>query len=254
MQLAYLKNLQLGDVKGKKFLLSRNINNSMFVARQIIPCATNSNNSIMISKDEKLDVAEFKIYNEQYLDGGVANNKEYKKGPILGFVDISEKTFGLPSDSTKMVIPYDTNNRNNDKSIDSPINKRSLRPVLTNLSVKPEARKSGVGSALVDACESVVQNSWSTTYDEIVLEVEEENVVAQKFYEKRGYVALYADPSTRRYDTNGIILRDVRTTKICYRKDLKSSNGWGAGGAVGKNGNGGGMFNLSFFSNLFSKQ
>ncbi len=82
----------------------------------------------------------------------------------------------------------------------------------------------------------------------MVLEVEEENEVAQSFYEKRGYVALYADPSSRRYDTSGVILRDVRTTKICYRKDLSlgSRNGSGSGGKSVV----GGLFDLPFFAKV----
>lgn len=239
MQLAYLKNLQKGDIKGKKFLLSRNINNSMFVARQIIPCSSSS----IIKPDEKVE-DDVQIYNSEYLTKG---STLLKKGQVLGFVDISEKTFGLASDA-KSIISYDNNNNNNNKNdVESPINKRTLRPVLTNLSVKEEARKSGVGSALVTACENIVQSSWSTKYNEIVLEVEQENVLAQKFYEKRGYVALYADPTSRRYETNGIILGEVRTTKICYRKELKKYNsGWGSDSS----GSGGSFFDFPFFAKV----
>lgn len=256
MQLAYLNNLQKGDVKGKKFLLSKNINNSMFVARQIIPCYGNNN---IIKKDEKVNVfndnnyddvnndddddvdgSKFKVYNKEYLP---KDTKLFKKGPILGFVDVSEKTFGLASDSKKSVQLGDNSEEKSDE--DSPINKRSLRPVLTNLSVKEEARRSGVGSALVDACENVVRSSWSKTYNEMVLEVEEENSLAQRFYEKRGYVALYADPSSRRYDTSGIILGETRTTKIAYRKEFKSS--WLDSSNKSTTG---GLFNFPFFANI----
>lgn len=253
MQLAYLKNLQLGDVKGKKFLLSRNINNSMFAARQIIPCAPGEK----VKKDERIDIQNINNNEKQTIYNADCLPKDdsemmYKYGPLLGFVDVSEKTFGLASDTTKKVIQYnnangeskDASKSENDES--SPMKRRMLRPVLTNLSVKEEARRSGVGSALVDACEKVVMTSWSTTYNEMVLEVEGENDLAQRFYEKRGYVAVYADPSARRFDTSGIILRDVRTTKIAYRKELKSGSGLFGGGT------GGGLFDLPFFAKVKS--
>ncbi len=257
MQLAYLKNLQLGDVKGKKFLLSRNINNSMFVARQIIPCTTDEK----VKVDERIDLSTFTknrneeekqtIYNTDLL---ADKSSLYKRGPLLGFVDVSEKTFGLATNANKEVIQYmdendsgsDESNANNN-SKNSPIRKRALRPVLTNLSVQKDARKSGVGSALVDACEKIVQSTWSTTYNEMVLEVEGENELAQKFYEKRGYVRQYADPSARRFDTSGIILKDVRTTKIAYRKELKSS--WVD---LANGGNGAGLFDIPFFAKMKS--
>eukprot|EP00551_Chaetoceros_affinis_P010553 CAMPEP_0203667956 /NCGR_PEP_ID=MMETSP0090-20130426/4681_1 /ASSEMBLY_ACC=CAM_ASM_001088 /TAXON_ID=426623 /ORGANISM="Chaetoceros affinis, Strain CCMP159" /LENGTH=465 /DNA_ID=CAMNT_0050532255 /DNA_START=117 /DNA_END=1514 /DNA_ORIENTATION=+ len=269
MQLAYLKNLQNGDIKGKKFLLSRNINNSMFVARQIVPSNNNNNGNSKSVSENVIDVRASssssssssssndngdKLFNLEYLPEGV---DMYEKGPILGFVDVSEKSFGIASGKGSSGSSSGSNSdvvsksSSSEEDSSSPINKRTLRPVLTNLSVKQEARRSGVGSALVDACEDIVMTSWSTTYDEMVLEVEEENELAQKFYEKRGYVALYADPSSRRYDTSGIILRDVRTTKICYRKDLKKNNNnsiWSDAAGAAKSG--GGLFDLPFFAKV----
>lgn len=239
MQLAYLKNLQLGDVKGKKFLLGRGLSNTMFAAYQIVSCGENEN----LKPGEKIDISNkggdddsiISKNNLEYLPEGTGT---FKKGPLLGFVDVTEKTFGLASDSST-IVQFDNNEQEPDEN--SPSKRKSLRPLLTNLSVKQEARRSGVGSALLDTCEDVVMTSWSTTYNEIVLEVEEENVLAQRFYEKRGYVKLYADPSSRRFDTGGIILRDVPTTKICYRKELKSN--W-----MDAANNNGGLLNLPFFA------
>jgi ribosomal protein S18 acetylase RimI-like enzyme len=244
MQLAYLKNLQNGDVKGKKFLLNRGINNSMFAARQIVPDYSGSK----LKKGEQLDITTknknknkdgellaYTTYNTEYLPN---DTDTFKRGPLLGFVDVSEKTFGLASDSKSQVDLV-----NDDDNSSSPINERTLRPVLTNLSVYKDGRKSGVGSALVDACEDVVMTEWSTTYDEMVLEVEEENGLAQQFYEKRGYVKLYSDPSARRFDTSGIILREVRTAKICYRKGLTLNKSSGSN-------SGGGLFDLPFFAKV----
>jgi len=241
MQLAYLKNLQNGDIKGKKFLLNRDTNNSMFVAREVIPCYNTDENirRRQESKNNIIDATNIEIFNEKSLN---SNDVVYnEKGPILGFVDVSEKTFGLPTDKLKDVEQY------GDDDSKSPLKLRTKRPVLTNLSVKEEARCSGVGSALVDACENAVMNTWSKSYDEMVLEVEGENILAQKFYEKRDYVALYADPTSRRFDTSGLILKDVRTTKICYKKDL-GGNKLKFSDIVG--GKSGGLFGIPFFAKI----
>jgi len=251
--LAYLKNLQYGDVRGKKYMLGSGVNNSMFVARRVVPClaadtTTYSNATVEIDtmsgytleglmERSSMGNIKGKIYNKDNLP---ASSRGYGLGDILGFVDVTEKIFGLPSDvgqtigndatllfrspseQTESSSMRNLRAVNGDKSFVPSKNVQSLRPVLTNLSVKPEARCSGVGTALVDACEYVVMESleWSRNYYEMVLEVEEENVLAQKFYEKKGYIALFADPSSRRYDTSGLLLSNVRTTKICYRKDL----------------------------------
>jgi GNAT superfamily N-acetyltransferase len=298
--LAYLKNLQYGDVRGKKFMLG-SVNNSMFVARQIIPspqtaAATtsssgsgsdfvyddviddidingivnnNKNNnknrqkggrSIKILEEEsKIGTIQGRVYNKSELDGGQAPFG-YTYGDILGFVDVTEKNFGLPheggdSNSSTNTSTNISSNVENDyanseefKGEEEMIRRKSrntLRPILTNLSVIPKARCSGVGSALVDACENAVMEplEWSRNYSELVLEVEEENRMAQGFYQKRGYQALFSDPTGRRYDTSGFILANVRTTKICYRKDLtkkraeryvrSGGDGNGDGGPIG---------------------
>jgi ribosomal protein S18 acetylase RimI-like enzyme len=254
LMLAYLKNLQYGDVRGKKFMLGSGVNNSMFVARRVVPChvhesttypkdTTRINTMPGYTLDDLMERSSVgktkgKIYNRDHLPD---SSWGYRVEDILGFVDVTEKIFGLPSDVDEIIGNNDLkpsfessslkrtefssvrNLRiNGDKSFITTKNVQSLRPVLTNLSVKPEARCSGVGTALVDACEDVVMESleWSRNYYEMVLEVEEENVLAQKFYEKKGYMALFSDPSSRRYDTSGLLLSNVRTTKICYRKDL----------------------------------
>ncbi len=271
--LAYLKNLQFGDVKGKKYMLGSGISNSMFVARRIVKCdqynlgtddvsgvngmngdaSTNGGFTIaQLLEDET--VRGGKIYNQDCLGSGPSLSDPYIRyttGDILGFVDVTEKNFGLAGDVNVNGANGESNgstngeNSQSDGDVDpsdmligygesttiasgktAPIRRksrqRSLRPILTNLSVSKEARCSGVGSALVDACEDIVmdENEWSRKYYEMVLEVEEENVAAQRFYEKRGYIALFADPTSRRYDTSGFLLKNERTTKICYRKDL----------------------------------
>lgn len=202
------------------------VNNSMFVARQIIPCKSAEGMTIEELNSSAISLSNSKryIFNTDMLD----SSERYTVGDILGFVDVTEKAFGLPSSKGKSedkIREDKTEEEEESQSEEAKIrlrNKAALRPVLTNLSVTPNARKSGVGSALVDVCEDVVIDSeeWTRNYNEMILEVEEENNLAQEFYEKRGYVAVFKDPSSRRFDTSGLILNNVRTTKICYRKDL----------------------------------
>lgn len=247
--LAYLKNLQYGDVRGKQFMLG-NVNNSMFVARQIVPSAQAQGLSLQeIAKLSIIGKNQGKVYNSNLLQG---SPEGYALGDILGFVDVTEKNFGLPDDG-KNDNHNDSDNESNesatsddsdDKGEEAFIRRKSrtsLRPILTNLSVTPKARCSGVGSALVNACENIVMEplEWSRNYSELVLEVEEENAAAQKFYEKREYKALFSDPTSRRYDASGLILNNVRTTKICYRKDLTKKRAERNSGGIGGNGNDG---------------
>ena len=256
--LAYLKNLQYGDVKGKKFMLGNGINNSMFVARRIVPVVEEDEEdglSMGGSAWEGLSMEEMMDEDVGGAFGGMIYNQDllpqsemgYVTQDILGFVDVTEKNFGLAGmEDEGNTLKKENDGKNDDVDMGESMpptkrnsaTKRSLRPVLTNLSVKPEARCSGVGSALVDACESIVMDKWSRKYFEMVLEVEEENEGAQGFYEKRGYVALFSDPTSRRYDTSGLLLNNVRTTKICYRKDLtlKRAQQGAKRGNGGKNG------------------
>lgn len=270
--LAYLKNLQYGDVKGKKFMLGSGTSNSMFVARRLVKYTGSNdggnviNGNILDQRKEKVgngnaingndvftiaelleDTSVFNIYNKNCLPEDALSdpNAKYTTENVLGFVDVTEKNFGLASEddvSSKLVGFEESTTIANGEN--APVRRKSARreqrPVLTNLSVAMEARCSGVGSALVDACENAVMEEWSRKFYEMVLEVEEENIAAQKFYEKRGYIALFADPTSRRYDTSGFVLKNERTTKICYRKDLtlKRANSAGQKKQDSENGNG----------------
>jgi len=277
--LAYLKNLQYGDVRGKKFMLGK-VNNSMFVARQIVPAAAAASATVTLAQAQAqgLSLQELakvstigknqgQVYNSNLLQ---ESPEGYALGDILGFVDVTEKNFGLPNEvtngngngndnesnrsSTASTSTSDTDtdgSDDSDKGEEAFIRRKSrtsLRPILTNLSVTPKARCSGVGSALVNACESVVMEplEWSRNYSDLVLEVEEENIGAQKFYERREYKALFSDPTSRRYDASGFILNNVRTTKICYRKDLTKKRA-GRNSGSGGNGTGGSGGALGLF-------
>jgi len=200
-QLGYLRSLQNYDLNSKKRTCGDRVLYNMFVAREVIPAS-----SVKVVYDV-VDHNSINNIDDKIKSG---SNENYVRGRVLGFVDITEKSFGISSNfelegmmenSTEKLVP-------------------SPRPVLTNLAVSDDARLSGVGSKLVESCEDAVLTLWPTEYNEIILEVEEENLLAQNFYERRGYKALFSDPASRRYDTSGFLLQKVRTTKICYRKDL----------------------------------
>lgn len=89
------------------------------------------------------------------------------------------------------------------------------RPVVSNLAVDPQERRSGVGTALMEACEDLVK-TWNL--EEIILQVEEDNEAALAFYGGMGFNSLFVDRAARRYDTSGFLLQNVRTSKITMRK------------------------------------
>eukprot|EP00953_Heterococcus_sp_UTEX-ZZ885_P003444 2382-Heterococcus_DN1.PRE.5 len=97
-----------------------------------------------------------------------------------------------------------------------------VRPVISNLAVDARYRRYGIGSSLLRACEDAVKE-WG--YDEIVLQVEDDNVNAKAFYEKQGFHILFMDRAARRYDTSGFLLQNVRCTKITLRKVLPRTAG-----------------------------
>jgi len=160
----------------------------------------------------------------------------FVKGDIIGFVEITKKPYGLGSAATtandtndngdnddlfmkndhetKQETNGDNKNKNNVKK--KPAVQMNIRPVLTNLAVAKHARKGGVGSKLVDQCEDHIQNEWKM--NELVLEVEDYNESALKFYTKRGFKVLYSDPASRRYDLSGFFPEKVRCRRDILRK------------------------------------
>jgi hypothetical protein len=59
----------------------------------------------------------------------------------------------------------------------------------------------------------------------MVLQVEEDNTDAIRFYKKRGWQFVYADPTCRRYDTSGFFLKESRITKYAMVKQIGSDRG-----------------------------
>ena len=215
--MSYLRLIQTADLKRRRIRDQRT--NAMFVAYRVDEASSTDYQSRPLILNMK------EVYN---LNANImSNEKDYVRGEVLGFCEVSTVPFGLAPSTFNSALDDDDNFFDYDQQNDNMNSKRMLpkrmryseteRPVLTNLSVKLEARRSGVGSKLLDACERAAR-SWGKT--EIVLEVEEENVAARKWYQKRGYRVLFSDPTSKRYDVNGLVLKKVRCTRQILRKSL----------------------------------
>lgn len=187
LQLGYLRNAQYSDLRMRRYMAKDK--NDMFIARKVIP----------YQKDKQRIMDLKRIFNADYLPGD-GGRVEYAAGEILGFAEVTKKPFGLGAE-------------------DEFSETGTTRPVIANVAVKRKARRCGIGSKLVDACEDIVM-SWIPKFSEIILEVDEDNPRAQNFYRKRGYQEVFSNPTCRRYDTSGYFLKEVRTTKICMKKNL----------------------------------
>lgn len=195
LQLKYLQELQKGDLQRRK--KTQGHKNAMFVARNVIPA---NKHNVQISP-LLLDLNQVYNRNIETLDPTL----DYVKGPVIGFVEVTQRKYGLVSSP-----PGDKGGRSIVTTAD--------RPILTNLSVRKDFRKAGVGSRLLDVCEKHIIEQWRM--NEIVLEVEEDNHRAMEFYQKRGYQLAFVDPTSRRYDTRGLWLRQVRCKRNILRKCL----------------------------------
>ena len=214
LQLAYLRTLQSGDLQRRRERDGDDAN-AMFVARRLVPLHTNAQRDKY--KSSPLVVEYNNAHNCQDLfrrntngnnswgahghRAGVSDDiPDVVRGEILGFVEVTNRPFGLGGGGGGESITL-------------------ARPVLTNLSVCRDARRSGVGSCLLDMCEQYVATEWGQP--EVVLEVEDDNEQAKDFYRKRGYDIVYTDHTARRYDLSGLWLREVRCRRLVMRKQLQ---------------------------------
>ena len=163
--------------------------NQMFLAYQVLEAEA----STALTRPLILDLN--RVYN---LPSSRSNNQEYVRGDMLGFVEITQRSYGLGNGQVDEM--------------------ETLRPVLTNLAVSSKARQSGIGSQLLEECERHIVREWFL--NEVVLEVEDYNTNALDFYGKRGYQVVFNDPASRRYDVNGLVLRKIRCTRAIMRKAL----------------------------------
>lgn len=216
----------------------------MFIAREVMRV---SSDKAKRNKWEIIDDTDTSnIYNSNILSRNNEAGYHYVKGQVIGFCEVSARRIGLilPADEIQQYVDNKVKQENEKSNVNGE-NKEPLtngdtgtdtststtdttnggittplRPLLTNLAVKKLARRSGVGSELVNTCEDAITSEWDPPYSELVLQVEEDNPNAINFYKKRGYKVMYADPTTRRFDTTGLFLRKVRATKVCMRKSL----------------------------------
>jgi ribosomal protein S18 acetylase RimI-like enzyme len=191
LQLGYLRTLQQADLRRRRNL--KPDTNMMFVARRVLPATE------FASRTTPLLLDLSKVNNLATQRG------DFVRGDVLGFVEVTQRSYGLGGEQLGLDDESRAQLRTNSHY--------STRPVLTNLSVDYEARGSGVGGRLLEKCEQQVQRKWFM--NEIILEVEDDNINALNFYTKRGYKELFEDPASRRYDTNGLILRQLRVSDTC---------------------------------------
>ena len=208
VQLKYLSTIQAADLRRRK----RNTRDDappveMFVARRVIPMKSPE---VALTTPLILDLE--RIQNLELDRSTVRSSRtvDYVRGEIVGFCEVSERPYGLGD------VPGAT--RGKRKSPNGRPN--PWRPFLTNLSVINDARNSGIGSQLMEACETAVED-WGG--EEVILEVEADNERALAFYQKRGYDTVFSDPTGRRFTTAGFFLSKERCIKVCMRKPLDGS-------------------------------
>mmetsp|Transcript_22085 Transcript_22085/g.28574 ORF Transcript_22085/g.28574 Transcript_22085/m.28574 type:complete len:431 (-) Transcript_22085:374-1666(-) len=208
-QLRYLRALQQSDLKLRR---QRHADtNMMFVARRVLPVDEYSVLTAPLILDQN------SIYN---LPSYQSQSMEYVQADVLGFVEVTLRPYGLGGAvGVEEEGLYETNSDNEASlSTPRPLSQKTIRPLLTNLSVQYEARQSGVGGRLMELCEQAVLQKWNKK--EIILEVEDDNLNGLQFYQKRGYKILFEDPTSRRYDTNGFLLRQLRCNRKIMRKAI----------------------------------
>lgn len=211
-QITYLKNLQAADLERRRDRYEDR--NEMFLAYEVKK-STSTKDALsqpLLMEDELQKAWNMEGRSLSPQTGRRAETKNgdsecYVRGDLLGFVEITQKPYGLGKAVDESILDGI-----------SPFNERPLRPVLTNLAVLKAARKYGIGSKLLEACEQHVRKGWKM--NEIVLEVEDYNENGLAFYRQRGYEVLFSDPASRRYDIQGFWLNKVRCRREIMRKVL----------------------------------
>ena len=213
VQLAYLRNYQRGDILSRNAFKKDQLVD-LIVARRVYSVDESSNMNAIANKIDSVD----QIFNADQLPAGGDESKFYA-GEIIGYCEMVEKKFGLGCNFEGYEPNDDDNDEEDDDDEKEVKMEEKLRPYLGNLSVVKYARRSGVGSKLIDEGEQVVRE-WDAGHTEIVLQVEEDNPSAVQFYKRRGWEFVFADPTCRRYDTSGFFLKESRVTKYAMIKRL----------------------------------
>jgi len=238
IQLKYLRALQQSDLKVRRQKHAQT--NVMFVARRAVALEEEDDKVNSWARSRPLLLNNNAIYNLQPYQQQ-RNNKgiDYVSGEVLGFVEVTLRPYGLGQAGTSSAAAEDLlgSSTNELWMYDGaqPQSPQRLRPILTNLSVQYEARQSGVATRLMELCEDYVQRAWYKS--EIILEVEDDNYRALRFYQKRGYRIVQQDPTNRRYDTNGLFLRQLRCNRMILQKRLSGRMRMGSGTNSNSNNN-----------------
>ncbi len=208
VQLAYLRNYQRGDILSRNAFKKDELVD-LIVARRVysVDASTNLNENAKVIED-----SDDHIFNADQLPA----ESKFVAGEIIGYCEMMEKKFGLGGNFEG--DPEEDNAIEDENEEEKEVEEK-LRPYLGNLSVVKYARRSGVGSKLMDEGEQVVRE-WDAGHTEIVLQVEEDNPSAIQFYKRRGWEFVFADPTCRRYDTSGFFLKESRITKYAMIKRL----------------------------------
>lgn len=201
VQINYLKGLQTSDLRVRRARYPHS--NEMFLAYQVV--AATPSKKQYLSQPLILDLDQ--VYHKQQLLQTYGSDADFVKGDLLGFVEITQRAYGL---GDAVVSEDDDNDDDNNLTI--------MRPILTNLAVRQDARTSGIGSKLLNACEQHIVRQWNMK--ECVLEVEDYNTSARDWYQNRGYQVLFSDPAAKRYDVSGVVLKKVRGQRDVLRKVL----------------------------------
>jgi ribosomal protein S18 acetylase RimI-like enzyme len=147
-------------------------------------------------------------------------DKLYVRGPLVGFVEVSN-------------IPYNLG-RVEDLEYAKAGMRSPKRAVVSHLGVEEHARKSGIGSRLLEACERHAQIQWNAK--ELILEVEEgesgntaedpeKGLEVIEFLNRRGFTILFAEPASQRYDVEtGEVLQQIQRRKDVMSKRLVGKN------------------------------
>ena len=210
LQLAYLRNYQRGDILSRNTFKKDQLVD-LIVARRVY--SVDASSPMNANSNEIID-SDNEIFNADCLPTG---ESKLVAGEIIGYCEMMEKKFGLGG-KFEGQQPNNDDMKDNDDQEDKE-EEEKLRPYLGNLSVVKYARRSGVGSRLMDEGEQIVRE-WDAGHTEIVLQVEEDNPSAIQFYKRRGWEYVFADPTCRRYDTSGFFLKESRITKYCMIKRL----------------------------------
>ena len=202
VQINYLKGLQTSDLRVRRARYPHS--NEMFLAYQVV--AATPSKKQYLSQPLILDLDQ--VYHKQQLLQTYGSDADFVKGDLLGFVEITQRAYGLGD----AVASEDNDNDDDDNNL------TIMRPILTNLAVRQDARTSGIGSKLLNACEQHIVRQWNMK--ECVLEVEDYNTSARNWYQNRGYQVLFSDPAAKRYDVSGVVLKKVRGQRDVLRKVL----------------------------------